>query len=178
MSGSELAKRVDAFLRELVIGSLDPEQPLRGLRRMRPEADESEEPTVHVVIDQAPMPELHGERVSIPLEEGGEMQAVLADIIPLESARARAEGETVRIEFAFCDSYPVGRVPDVPNIDPTVMRVVTLPGDPRRELWMSTCLELLYAHLGDDAYAANFEVEWVSDTFEALQKLELTLPES
>ncbi len=174
----DVAQRSNAFLRDLVLGSLEGEERRKGWRRMRPHADDTDVGTVHAMMDQCPMPEEFNERVSIDLGEGQIEQAVLADIIPLEAARARVVDGAVSVEFAFCDSYPVHLVPGTPNVDAAVTRVRTLPSDPRRELWMAMCLEMLYSFLGDDALAVDFTVEWVSDTYEELQLLELTLPES
>lgn len=174
----DVAQRTNAYLRELILGALDPNDQRKGWRRMRPLASNDDPGTVHARVDQCPMPDLHGERLSVELDDGGIEQAVLADIIPLESALARVEGQTVMLDFVFCDSYPVHLVPGVPNIDPSVTRVRTLREDSRRELWMSMCLEMLYNLLGDDALKVDFDVEWISGDYEELQALELTLPES
>ena len=178
-SARDVAQRANAYLRDLIVGSLEESGTRKGWRRMRPIADDGDDVgSVHARIDQCPMPELHGRRLSIDLGGGQIEQAVLADIIPLEAARAATDGDTVVIDFAFCDSYPLHLVPDVPNVDPTVTRVRTLSEDSRRELWMSMCLEMLYHLLGDDALKHDFDVDWISADYEELQQLELTLPES
>lgn len=175
-----IANEVRAVLRDLILGDVlspDAELPRRGLRRSRPQADADEDPDrVQGRRDQAPLPELDGLRVTVPGPDGDE-QAVVMDLIPLESVQVRADGDRVEIDFVFCDSYPRHLLEPVPGADAAVSRVVTVPGDPRRDLWMQTCLELVYGHLGEDALTVSFDVDWVSGRYEALVAAELTWPE-
>ncbi|MEM7155005.1 MAG: hypothetical protein AAF799_19310 [Myxococcota bacterium] len=168
---ASIVRQTDDLLRSLILGapSTGPGVPAtRGLRRTRPEASEEH--------DQAPHPEFDGLPITVSGPQG-EVQAVAMDVIPMESAQVRAEGDTIVIDFVFCDDYPRHLLEPVPGADHGVTRVLTHPMDPRRSLWMVQCLEVLYGSLGSDADGVDFDVDWISDRYETLVTDELTLPE-
>lgn len=177
----EIAQEVSELLRLVIIGDLTPpsEGPqIKGLRRSRPQEASEDVAHVEAAFEQAPMPELEELTVELPGPDGeGVEQAVVMDVIPLENAMCRVQGDRITIDFVFCDNYPKHLFDAVPKDHPALTRVVTVPGDPRRELWMMACLEIVQGHLGDEAPLVDFDVDWVSGRYEDLQKDELTLPE-
>ena len=177
----DIAREVGELLRLVIIGDLTPpsEGPqIQGLRRSRPHAASEDPAHVEAAFEQAPMPDLEELSVELPGPGGkGVEQAVVMDVIPLENAVCKAEGDRITIKFLFCDNYPKDLFDAVPNDHPALTRVVTIPGDPRRELWMMACMEIVQGHLGDEASRVDFDVESVSGRYEDLFKDELTLPE-
>lgn len=175
-TAQQIAQTSAQLLRELIMGNPEPPAgpPVPPLRRSTPQGHDGEPMHEEALREQAPMPELDGHEVLVPRPDGDGMEpAVVRDIIPLEGVRCRAQGERVLIDFVYCDDYPS----EMFGPGQTVARVVTIPGDPRRELWIASCLQILRGHLGDDALAVEFDVEWVSGRWEDLLKDELTLPE-
>ncbi len=177
---NSIAADLRAYFRALVMGDETPpaEGPrVRGLRRSTPQDSDDIEHMQGLSV-QAPDPELHGEQFTVlGSGDAGTETGVVLDIIPLESVQVSAQGNTVQIDFVFCDSYPRNLFGPAAGAGPQVTRVVTLPGDPRRDLWVTGCMEMAHEHIGDDLLSVEVDVDWVSGRFEQLQTDELTLPE-
>lgn len=165
---ASIAAFCKTFLRRHVIGDLGTDPDVVGVRRQRPH--DGFVTSNQEIPSQGPMPEIHG----VEFEIAPGKRVVVADIVPLESVGVQQQGDTIALEFRYCSDYPPGLVPSVAA--PSGARVVGIPDDPRLWMWTVQCVESLIGALGDDAASVRFDVDVVTDTFEALDLAEKVLP--